>query len=106
MRRRRRDLAVLRTLGFQRSQVRTTVACQASTYAVLSLLVGIPLDIAVGRLIWRAIAENLGIVPAFSVSALALLILVISTILVLNLIGAFAARSAIQMRPASVLRTE
>jgi hypothetical protein len=106
VRRRRRDLAVLRTLGFQRSQVHTTVACQASTYAVLSLLVGIPLGIAVGRLIWRAIAESLGVVPAFSLSAFALVILVLGTLLVLNVIGALAARSAIHMRPASVLRTE
>jgi ABC-type antimicrobial peptide transport system permease subunit len=97
---------LLRTLGFERSQVRTTVACQASTHAVLGLLVGIPLGIAVGRLVWRAIADSLGVAPVFSVSVVALLILVVGTILVTNVIGVLAARSAIRMRPAVVLRTE
>ena len=70
VRRRQRDLAVLRTLGFQQSQVRTTVACQASTYAVLSLLVGIPLGIeSAGSS--GANRKSLGVVPrsAFSVRA-------------------------------------
>ena len=41
-RRRRRDLAVLMTLGLVRGQVRATVAWEATTFAVLALGVGLP----------------------------------------------------------------
>ena len=64
VRRRRRDLAVLKTLGFDRRQVRMTVAWHATTVACIGLLLGIPLGVAVGRLVWRAVAENLGVSAA------------------------------------------
>ena len=48
LRRRRRELAVLKTLGFSRRQVRATVAWQASTVAAVGLVVGIPLGLLVG----------------------------------------------------------
>ena len=106
MRRRRRELAVLRTLGLERSQIRTAVAGMASIHAVLGVLVGIPLGIAVSRLVWRAIADSLGVEPVFSVSVLALLAVAVAALLIANVIGWLAACSAIRMRPASVLRTE
>jgi hypothetical protein len=46
VRRRRRDLAILKTLGFTRGQVSATVAWQATTLAVVALLVGMPLGVA------------------------------------------------------------
>jgi hypothetical protein len=49
VRRRRRDLAILKTLGFERIQVSQTVAWQATTFALLATLVGVPLGIAGGR---------------------------------------------------------
>jgi ABC-type lipoprotein release transport system permease subunit len=49
IRQRRRDLAVLKTLGFVRSQVSAAVAWQATTVAVVALAVGMPLGFALGR---------------------------------------------------------
>ena len=43
VRRRRRDLALLKTLGFARSQVLGVVAWEASAFAVVALLIGLPL---------------------------------------------------------------
>src|SRR5512132_3144824 len=40
--RRRRDLAVLKTLGFVRGQVAATIAWQATTFAVVALCLGLP----------------------------------------------------------------
>ena len=60
VRRRRRDLAVLKTLGFVRGQVRATVACQATVVVAVSLLVGVPLGIAVGRWLWSRLAMTWG----------------------------------------------
>jgi ABC-type lipoprotein release transport system permease subunit len=42
VRRRWRDLAVLKTLGFTRGQVGATVAWQAITFAVVALAFGLP----------------------------------------------------------------
>ena len=46
--RRRREIAILKTIGFVRRQVLALVAWQAGTFAALSLVIGIPLGIIVG----------------------------------------------------------
>ena len=61
VRRRRRELAVLKTLGFVRGQVRGTVACQAGTLTLVGLVVGVPAGILVGRFAWRLVTDALGV---------------------------------------------
>ena len=63
VRRRRRDFAVLRSIGFTRGQVRSTVGWQASTLTVAALCLGIPLGIVCGRVAWRLFTGQLGILP-------------------------------------------
>ena len=58
VRRRRRDFAVLKTLGFDRGQVRATVAWQATTLAALGVALGVPLGIVIGDAVWRLIADG------------------------------------------------
>ena len=60
VRRRRRDLAILKTIGFLRSQVAAVVAWQATSFALLALLLGLPLGIAGGRWAWSAVASGIG----------------------------------------------
>ncbi len=48
VRRRRRDLAVLKTLGLTRAQVRGVVAWEATTFATMALLLGLPLGVLAG----------------------------------------------------------
>jgi FtsX-like permease family len=105
-RRRRRDLAVLKTLGFTRRQVIAAVASQATTIAAIGLLIGLPLGLAVGRFAWNVFAEDLGVVPE-TITPVELTALVVpAAILLANLIAALPARSAAHTRPALVLRTE
>lgn len=106
IRRRRRDLAILKALGFVASQVRGAIAWQVSTIAVLAIVVGIPAGIVLGRWGWRLIALQFGVVPV-SVAPLAVLALVLPAGLVLgNLIAALPGRSAARTQPALVLRAE
>jgi ABC-type antimicrobial peptide transport system permease subunit len=63
IRRRRRDLAILKMLGFVPAQVRWAVAWQATTFVSVALLIGLPAGIAVGRVTWSAFASNLGTLP-------------------------------------------
>ena len=49
VRRRRRDMAVLKTLGFTRRQVLGAVAWEATALAAAALLIGIPVGVVAGR---------------------------------------------------------
>ena len=106
VRRRRRDLAVLKALGFVRRQVRAAVAWQATALAVVGLAAGVPLGVAAGRWAWRQFAGQLGIVPEPVVPALAVLTVVPATLVVANLLAALPGRAAATTRPAIVLRSE
>ncbi len=106
VRRRRRDLAVLKTLGFDRRQIRGSVAWQATTLATVGLVIGIPFGFLVGSLVWRQVADGLGVVAVVPVPALAVLLLIPAAIIAVNLIAYFPARAAARTRAAVALRTE
>jgi len=59
--RRRRDLAVLKTLGLSRAQLLRVVAWAASSLAAVALLVGLPLGAAAGRWAWVLFAGSVGV---------------------------------------------
>ena len=106
IRRRRRDLAILKTLGFARGDVGRTVAWQATTLAVVALVAAVPLGVAAGRTVWRLFAEQLGVIPDISTPVVLLALVVPATILLANLISIGPAVTAMRTRPASVLREE
>jgi hypothetical protein len=86
--RRRREIGLLKALGFVKGQVGATVCWQASTVALVGIVVGIPLGVAVGQAVWRAFATNLGavpvsIVPVEVVAALGVGVLVVANLLAL-----------------------
>ncbi|MEY2477555.1 MAG: putative transport system permease protein [Actinomycetota bacterium] len=106
IRRRRRDLAVLKTLGFLRGQVSATVAWEATTLAALAAIVGLPIGVMLGRLAWRALGEQLGIVPDPATPSLALVIALPSSVLLANLIAVIPGMLASRVAPAVALRAE
>jgi hypothetical protein len=105
-RRRRRDLAILKTLGFVRPQVRGTLAWQATTLAAVALLIGLPTGIAAGRWGWRIFAGQLGVLPHPVVPPRAIFIAVPAALLLANLVAALPGRAAARTQPALLLRTE
>jgi hypothetical protein len=106
VRRRQRDLAVLKTLGFSRSQVASTVGWQTTTFLLLALVIGIPIGVAVGRWVWNLVASQISSVSPALVPALALALLVPSTLLIGIALAAIPARRAANLSPAVVLRGE
>jgi ABC-type antimicrobial peptide transport system permease subunit len=106
IRRRRRELAILKTLGFMRGQVSRAVAWQATTIILIALLIGIPLGIAAGRWAWTIFSDELGVVPETVVPLAPTLLLVPGALIAANLIAALPARIAGRTRPALVLRAE
>jgi hypothetical protein len=106
VRRRRHDLAVLRTLGFTRRQSRLAIAWQATLLAVAGIVVGVPLGIAAGRLLWRWLADNFPIAYVPPLALLAVLVAIPIAVAVANALAAGPAFAASRIRPAEVLRTE
>lgn len=105
IRRRRRDLAILRTLGFVGRQVRATVAWFAVAIVAPALLLGLPLGIAAGQWGWRLFAAYLAVVPESIAPAAGTLIVALAVVAVANIIAAAPAQIAARVRPANVLRT-
>ncbi len=64
VRRRRRDLAVFKTLGFTRRQLAATVAWQSSVSVFIGVVVGVPLGVIAGRQLWNVFATEINAVPA------------------------------------------
>jgi len=106
IRRRGRELAIVKTLGFVPRQVRTAVAWQATTLAIAAMAIGVPLGIAAGRWAWIAFARNIGIVPAPEVPILLLLLLIPGTVIVANLVAVVPGELAARLRPGRALRAE
>ena len=65
-RQRRQELAVLRTIGFGRREVRRTIVTQAIT-TVLAASLLVPVGVALGRAAWLGYASSQGVVPEASV---------------------------------------
>jgi ABC-type antimicrobial peptide transport system permease subunit len=106
VRRRRRDLAVLKALGFTRGQVSTAVRWQATTLVVAALLAGLPIGAAGGRLLWSAFAGQLGVASDALTPIVALVVAIPVTVLVGNIMAAVPAWTAGMVQPSRVLREE
>jgi hypothetical protein len=106
VRRRRRDLAVLRAVGFTRRQTRGAIAWQSTLLAVAGLVVGVPVGIAVGRLAWRWLADDFPIVYVPPAALLAVLGVAAIALALANALAAGPAHAATRIRPAEALRVE
>jgi FtsX-like permease family len=106
VRQRRRDLAVLKTLGLSRGQVLRLVAWQASALGCVALLAGLPLGVLAGRQAWAAFADAAGIAPAPDIPLMLILLTVPATLLIAVLIAIWPGWRAARLRPAAVLWSE
>jgi putative ABC transport system permease protein len=105
-RRRRRDLAVLRTLGFTRRQLMTTVAWQAVTVAVFGVVVGAAFGMAAGTWLWRTTAEDVGVAPDVALPLGVFLAVALATFTITTAAAAIPARRAADVRAATLLHSE
>ena len=104
VRRRRRDLALLRTLGFSRRQLMATIAWQASVAGVTGVVIGVPLGVVLGRWLWTLFARNIYAVPRPTVSVISIVIVALSALVLANVVAAVPGRIAARTSTAQVLR--
>jgi hypothetical protein len=106
VRRRRRELALLKTLGFTKRQLAALVAWQSSVAVFIGIVVGIPLGIVVGRLLWDAFAHEINAVPAPTVSGTSIAVIALCALALANVLAAIPARIAARIPTALLLRAE
>ncbi len=104
--RRRAEAGLLKVLGFVRRQVAAVVCCQATAVALVGILLGLPLGIAVGRVVWQAFATNFGVVPVPVVPAAPLATLAGGVLVAANVLAVLPAWLAARSHPAQLLRAE
>ena len=106
VRQRRRDLALLKTIGFVRLQLASAVAWQATVAATVGIVIGIPLGLIFGRLLWDLFAQQIDAVPYPTVSVPSVVLVAVGTLLLANLVAALPARTAARTPTAVLLREE
>jgi ABC-type lipoprotein release transport system permease subunit len=103
---RRRDLTILKTLGFTQRQLGATVAWHATTMIVVALLIGVPVGIFAGRAFWSSFADTLDVVAHPDVPVLAVCLVGVAAVVVANIVAAVPARVARRVNPRALLRGE
>jgi hypothetical protein len=106
VRRRRRDLALLKSLGFTQRQLAAAVTWQASVTVLIGLAAGIPIGLVLGRQLWILFARNIDAVPDPTIPALSVVLVGVGAVLFALLDSALPARAAARTPVALALRSE
>ncbi|MEO7556538.1 MAG: FtsX-like permease family protein [Acidimicrobiales bacterium] len=106
VRARRRELAVLKAVGFTRRQVMSSVWAHATTLIGIALVVAVPAGMALGRGLWVRFADELAVVPEPVVPGPAIIAIVVTSLVVANVAASIAGWRAAATSVATTLRTE
>ena len=106
VRRRRRDLAILRTMGFVRRQVSATVIWQATMIAVVAVVIGIPIGVVLGRANWNLVTDQFGLGNVAIIPGVRLFLFALVTVVAINLIAIVPGLLATRTSPATILHAE
>ena len=106
VRRRRRELALLKTLGFTRRQLAAVVAWQATIAVGIGVVIGAPLGVLAGRTLWDLFARAIHAVPDPSMPLLAIAIVAVGAVVLANVVAAVPGWQAAHVRTAVLLHAE
>jgi hypothetical protein len=103
---RRRELALLKTLGFTRRQIVSCISWQASASVLSGLVLGMPLGIVAGRELWVLFARQIYAVPLATVPVVSLVVLSAAAFVLANLVAIVPSRMASRTPAGVALRAE
>ncbi len=106
VRRRRRDLALLKALGFTRAQVAAAVSWHALIVVSMGLIIGVPTGVVIGRSAWKLFADQLDVLAEPAVSVIAVGVIVAGSLVAAAGFGALVSRRARTVSAAVALRDE
>ena len=104
--RRRADIAVARALGFTPRQAASSIRWQAIVITTLAVVVGVPLGVIIGRVVWKQVAAGVGAVDLVSIPWPMILVAPILAMVAMTAVASVVGRRAAQLDPAAVLRSE
>ena len=90
MKQRRRELALLKSFGLTRRQLAAAVAWQSTVVVFVGLVIGVPLGIVVGRLLWGLFAHQLSAVVDSTIPAVVIILVAIGALVIANLVARMA----------------
>jgi predicted lysophospholipase L1 biosynthesis ABC-type transport system permease subunit len=93
-------------LGFIPRQLAAAIAWQASIVAVVGIVFGVPLGIALGRWLWTLFAREIGAVPAPTVPVWWTICAALAAVILANVVAALPGRTAARTPTALALRHE
>ena len=105
-RRRRRELGVLRAVGFTPAQSVLTLASMALVIAGIGAAVGMACGLVAGNVLWRTMAEGVHVAPDMRVPVVALFLVVPVAAAAAGLVASVPGWRAARMDVADVLRAE
>jgi hypothetical protein len=106
VRRRRRELALLKSLGFTRRQLAASIAWQATTAATVGIVLGIPAGLVLGARLWLAFAHSINVVPEVTVSITTMALIAVGALVFAILVAVLPGGTAARTPTAVVLRSE
>jgi ABC-type lipoprotein release transport system permease subunit len=106
LRARRRDLAVFRALGASPGFVSRAVHWQATLVTIVPALLGVPFGLVVGRLLFVALADEIGAVDTAALPLAVVGVVLAAVVVFANVIAVWPARIARRWAPAKALTAE
>jgi ABC-type antimicrobial peptide transport system permease subunit len=103
---RRRDAAILQSLGADRQLMARAVHWQATAFVTLPVVIGVPLGVVAGRAVFRLFADSIGTLNDASVPLLMIAIAAVLAAVVGNVVAVIASRGMLGGSPSVSLRTE
>ena len=104
--RRRSDLAVREPSVFAPRQVAATVRWQGFVITVIASVVGVPLGLFVGRVVWKQVASGVGAVDLVSIPWIVMIVSPVVALGAVTVASSIIGHRAARLRPAAVLRSE
>jgi FtsX-like permease family len=106
VRRRRRDLALLKTIGFTRRQLGAVVAAQSTVAIAIGTIIGVPAGIIAGRWLWKLFANEIHVIPTPTIPTSTIALIAVGALVLANLVAAIPGLQAARTRTAVLLHSE
>jgi hypothetical protein len=106
VRRRGRDLALLKALGFTRRQLASVVAWQSTASVAFGIVIGVPLGIVFGRAMWTLFAHELFAIPEPTVPTLQIALVAVGALVLANVLAAIPGQRAARTPTNVILNAE
>ena len=104
--RRRRELALLKTIGFTRRQLAAVVAWQASIDVAVGAAIGAVVGVLAGRWLWNVFARNIGVVPRPVIPVVPIVLMILGAFVLANIVAFIPGFIAARTKPAALFRAD